>query len=442
MGTAFRGVALVLGAGVIVAGYARLDAAGHRGADAVPGPSAIVRTVAGPIQKTFFGMHIHFLDRTPPTPWPTPPFGAWRLWDVTGARWWQLEPAAGTPDFRLLDRYVDLAQSHGVELLLTLGMTPGWATIQGAPSGGTDPGAFRAQPPQLSAWRDYIEAVASRYRGKIPGYEIWNEPNLKMFYVGTPEQLVDMTREASKVLKAVDPSNVVVSPSYTGFNGLPALEKFLEAGGGKYVDVIGYHFYNGAYGGTPELNIPPLVKGIRQLQTKYGLTDKPIWDTETGYCIVNPAKPTDPEKLANFHCSQLLGVDQAAGYLARSYILCAWLGVDRLYWYAWDNYVMGLTELDRRTVKTPGAAYGQVYQWLVGAVVQNCQVDGAGVWNCTLSRNGQSAGHLVWSTSGPGSSALPPEWKARKTTGLDGRSTPIAAAAGQLAVTEQPQLVE
>jgi hypothetical protein len=442
MGTVFRGVALVLGAGVIVAGYTRQGAARHRATEPFPAPTPSLRSIAAPVQKTLFGLHIHFLHRQPPTPWPTAPFGAWRLHDVTGAKWFQLESASGVPDFRLLDRYVELGASHGVELLLTLGQTPGWAASNGSASVGADKGDFRAQPPRLSAWHDYVQAVATRYKGKIPAYEIWNEPNLKMFYDGTPEQLVELTREASQVLKTVDPAVVVVSPSFTAIYGLPALEKFLKAGGGKYVDVIAYHFYGRAYGGSPEENIPPIVKGIRDLQAKYGLSDKPIWNTETGYCIENPAKPTDPDKLNSFHCSQLLPVDRAAAYLARSYILSAWLGVDRLYWYGWDNDVMGLTELDHKTVKAPGIAYGVVYGWLVGATVQDCAPDESGVWSCGLTRGGGTAGHLVWSVGGPAKFALPPEWKARKVSALDGHSTPIGAAAGQLAVTEQPQLVE
>jgi hypothetical protein len=103
---------------------------------------------------------------------------------------------------------------------------------------------------------------------------------------------------------------------------------------------------------------------------------------------------------------------------------------------------MGLTELDHKTVKAPGIAYGVVYGWLVGATVQDCAPDESGVWSCGLTRGGGTAGHLVWSVGGPAKFALPPEWKARKVSALDGHSTPIGAAAGQLAVDEQPQLVE
>ena len=40
----------------------------------------------------------------------------------------------------------------------------------------------------------------------------------------------------------VDPQAVVVSPPATGFPGIKWLPEFLSKGG-RYVDVIGYHFY-------------------------------------------------------------------------------------------------------------------------------------------------------------------------------------------------------
>ena len=89
--------------------------------------SDALRPAAEPIPATFFGMHIH---RAPvSTPWPSVPFKAWRLWD-THTTWAQLEPRKGDWDWRMLDRTVDLAQSHGVEVLYTMGRSPRWASAR------------------------------------------------------------------------------------------------------------------------------------------------------------------------------------------------------------------------------------------------------------------------------------------------------------------------
>jgi beta-glucosidase/6-phospho-beta-glucosidase/beta-galactosidase len=42
----------------------------------------------------------------------------------------------------------------------------------------------------MDYWRTFVRAVATRYKGQIEAYEIWNEPNLKMFWTGSVEQLV------------------------------------------------------------------------------------------------------------------------------------------------------------------------------------------------------------------------------------------------------------
>ncbi len=57
------------------------------------------------------------------------------------------------------------------------------------------------------------------------------------------EQMIALVREAHQIIKSVDPSAILVSPSETSDYGLPWLSEFLSEGGGQYVDVIGYHFY-------------------------------------------------------------------------------------------------------------------------------------------------------------------------------------------------------
>ena len=81
-----------------------------------------------PVPGEYFGLHIHRAFST--TPWPPVPFGSWRLWDAK-VHWPQVETEKNRYDWRILDREVDLAEKHHVDLLMTFGFTPDWAT--GAP---------------------------------------------------------------------------------------------------------------------------------------------------------------------------------------------------------------------------------------------------------------------------------------------------------------------
>ena len=115
-------------------------------------------------------------------PWPAVGFGTLRLWDdLQGTTWAELEPAKGVWNWALLDNFVEAAEEHGVsDILLTLGQTPGWASS----SPDTASGLFvlsagaPAPPADIQDWRDYVTAVAQRYKGRIRYYEIWNEPNI------------------------------------------------------------------------------------------------------------------------------------------------------------------------------------------------------------------------------------------------------------------------
>ena len=152
------------------------------------------------IPPSFFGLHIH--NAGAKTPWPSVAVPEWRLWDAH-VSWADLEPARGMWHFDTLDRYVSMAQEHNTEILLTFGYTPAWASARPDEHSASKPG-FAAEPKNLEDWRTFVETVASRYKGRIHSYEIWNEPNLKQFWSGSTDQLVAMTRMASEVIHGVD----------------------------------------------------------------------------------------------------------------------------------------------------------------------------------------------------------------------------------------------
>ena len=164
------------------------------------------------VPESFFGMHIHRAVPTArypvPCAWPDVGFYGWRLWD-SSVSWPALEPSSNQWVFATLDSCVALAEQEGAEVLLPLGLTPAWASSRPDEPSAYGPG--NAAPPRdLEDWRNYVRTVATRYKGRIKAYEIWNEPNLENFYSGTPEVMVNLAREAYSVLKEVDPSIVVV----------------------------------------------------------------------------------------------------------------------------------------------------------------------------------------------------------------------------------------
>ena len=63
------------------------------------------------------------------------------------------------------------------------GMTPGWAAQDRNAKSHYFVGAS-SPPADIEDWRAYVRAVATRYKGRIRYWELWNEVNDKLFYSG------------------------------------------------------------------------------------------------------------------------------------------------------------------------------------------------------------------------------------------------------------------
>jgi hypothetical protein len=377
-------------------------------------------TLAGnpaPVPATLFSLNILFHPLTK-VPWPAAPFVGWRMSHVN---WPDLEPQKGNWYFTLLDRYVDWGQQHHVQILMALTYTPQWASSTPDAKTDSQPG-ISGVPRDMEDWRNFVRTVGTRYKGRIQQYEIWNEPNRPQSWAGDVDTMIAMTRDASSILKEIDPANMIVAPAPEEEKGLPWLNEFLRKGGGQYVDVISYHFYVGP--NPPEAQAA-LIHKVRRAMDEYHVSDKQLWDTEAGWHDPRPF-PSD---------------ELAAAYVARSFILHWAAGVSRLYWYAWDNHAwtsLELTEKDNTTLRPAGKAYGAIESWLTGTVVNNCIGSSQGTWVCELHRNG-TAQHIVWNTSGNRSFPIPSDWQSSQVISLAGDAGETQGSSAVIGV--QPVLI-
>ncbi len=385
----------------------------------------LARSSADVIPTTLFGMHIHNIGTY--TPWPTVPFGTWRLWDAS-VSWPNLEPSKGQWYFDKMDSYVEIAQANNVEILLPLGLSPAWASKRPSEPSAYKPGNA-AEPENIEDWKNYVRTVATRYKGLIRYYEIWNEPNEPLFFSGTVDQMITLAREAYAILKEIDPEIMVVSPSATPGGvvdlGTPWLEKYLMKGGAAYADIIGYHFY--VTPNQPE-SMLPLINKVKTLMTAYGISSKQLWNTEAGWAT---PKIFSSEAEAN-------------GYVARSYILNWAAGINRFYWYAWDDrdwLTLFMTEADFNTMTTSAIAYAQVQQWLIGARMVTCGQNALGTWIANIMREDGYSGWIVWNPTQTLNLEIPPNWNVRRMKDLRDNTTDVTGV-DQVAIGMAPILLE
>lgn len=161
-----------------------------------------------------------------------------RLWN-TGTTWKRLETSKGTwatNAVARLDANVAIAQQQGVQLVMTLGQPPGWAS-ETEP----DPGnSYNPAPPVNDAdWTDYIAFVAARMPTGS-AYEVWNEIDLDHYWSGTTARLIELHNLAYDTIKGIDPTAKVLSASVS--SDATALIDYLPSVADK-TDVIGMHAY-------------------------------------------------------------------------------------------------------------------------------------------------------------------------------------------------------
>jgi hypothetical protein len=220
--------------------------------------------------------------------------------------WEQIEPLAkgqttdprfGGSTWEKFDDIVDRSNSLGLQLILRVDTSPGWALRPGAPDG--------LGPPLRDAdYWDFVSQVATRYRGKVAAYQIWNEPNLNSEWGRQPPDAAAyarLLRGSSERIHAADPAARAVmaamAPTLTenadALNELVYLQQLYDSGVRGAFDVLAVQAY-GLRGGPDDPRVDrldvtfsrPLL--VRQLMERNGDGATPIWATEMGW-NVNPA---------------------------------------------------------------------------------------------------------------------------------------------------------
>ena len=393
-----------------------------------PPPGSEAHTLSppkGPIPAAFFGLNANHMHDPPGYSWPALRFGAFRTWD-SGIIWPTVEPQRGVYHWDELDKDVAEAERRGAKFLFTLGLTPQWA----APKGPLTYAGVSAPPDDLADRRDFVRAVATRYKGRIEAYEVWNEPDLSQFYSGTPAQMVALEKATAEAVHQTDPAALVVAPPPSGGVGSGQLqwyEDYLNAGGGQSADVLAIHSYSSAPEGDADA-----VQTYRALLAAHGLAGKPLWNTETGLEL---AGHTEAE---------------AGAYLAREFITDWAVGLGRMYFYAYDNGLyFGLDKedpdgknRDPAVLAPSGVAYEQVQSWLAGARMLSCASDANGTWTCALRRADGSRAWVLWNVDGTRTVPVPKGWKIKRLRTLDGVSQSFPTGLTRTSISTAPLLLE
>lgn len=186
-----------------------------------------------------------------------------------------------------LDRLVDGARRRGIKPLLLLLRTPCWASAApGAPASCDGSSEYPPRDPQdyaaIAAW------LAGRYRGKLAGLEVWNEPDHanEEYFKGPdkPGRYAAILKATNRAVEAADPRLPIIAGSIVGADGAFLRALYDEGIQGHY-DGLAVHYY--------DLTLASL-RSIREAQRKAG-DRTPLWLTEFGWTSCFPARRTEGE---------------------------------------------------------------------------------------------------------------------------------------------------
>ena len=106
------------------------------------------------------------------------------------------------------DPLVDAARARGLSVLANLAYSPTWAR----PGGTTDKFGPDTDD-RRSAYAAFTEAAVRHFAGRVSHWELWNEPNMSMFWAPRPNaaHYTALIREAYGRMKSADPGAYVLA---------------------------------------------------------------------------------------------------------------------------------------------------------------------------------------------------------------------------------------
>lgn len=228
-------------------------------------------------------------------------------WVRQQIRWDEFEHVSGQINWTELDRTIDSISRTNVKVLLSVLRSPAWAGVGGGHGLPRDPNTYA----------NFLSQIATRYKGRVQAYEVWNEQNLGIETANRVEAgpYVELLKASYKAVKAADPSAIVL---YGGLTPTGVIDKtiaiddviFLEQcylyNNGEirnYFDALGVH--PGSHGNSPDelwpfdkpgknwANHPSFffrrVENLREVMVAHGDAEKQVWLTEFGWTTANQA---------------------------------------------------------------------------------------------------------------------------------------------------------
>ncbi len=196
--------------------------------------------------------------------------------------WAATEREKGSYDFRWLDRVIEDARGRGLEILLE---TSYGNPVYAGGGGRGLMGGFPTSDEALGAWDRWVQAMATRYRGQVRDWGMWNEPDGNKAH--TPEMTADFNIRTAEVIKRVIPDARIAGGVLCSPNPVWTEAWLQRVTAQKKESLFTWFVYHG-YTRNPDQGHYENVEKLKTLVQKYAPALK-LWQGEAGtqseYCL-------------------------------------------------------------------------------------------------------------------------------------------------------------
>ncbi len=184
-------------------------------------------------------------------------------------------------DFKLTDQYIGAVIAAGAKPIYNIGLGVDSDLWNESKTGEYKNAKSNIPPADFQKFaricaniaRHYNQGWANGFHYNIEYWEIWNEPNLKSFWLGTQEQYLDLYAAVAAELRKVDPKLKIGGPGFSGGEGKDSfdwLEKFLALCQQRKLplDFCSWHSY-----GSQHAEPMRQARVVQDLLVQYGYPD-------------------------------------------------------------------------------------------------------------------------------------------------------------------------
>ncbi len=160
------------------------------------------------------------------------------------AGWAKCEKVKGVYNWQWLDSIIDFAAANGLQ--------PWLETSYGNPiyAGGGGTGLLNSlmkSDEAYTAWDRWVEALVTRYKGRVQEWEIWNEPDHHL-QNNSPEIIAGLNIRTAEIIKKIQPDARIAGLAFASNRNTEYLDRFLKviADKGKLslFEWLSYHSYD------------------------------------------------------------------------------------------------------------------------------------------------------------------------------------------------------